>query len=150
MRFLENCKTYLRSDNHSILPSKHMMLERRNLVQIRSMLVQTKFWRCFNVMSPLGHPWEFWFDCVLRPIDSEVILRQHPHLLALAKDGKIGFNTFPTGKWTPGRCVAVHYTNAAPRQLREFWFSILHAYLTLRDQQKLRALSSPMNRVHYA
>ena len=30
------------------------------------------------------------FVCVLRPIDSEVIKRRHPHLLSLAKDVKLG------------------------------------------------------------
>ena len=54
--------------------------------------------------------------CVLHPIDSEVILRRHPHLLSLAKDMKLDFYTFPTGNQTPGRRVAVHYTNTAPRQ----------------------------------
>ena len=55
--------------------------------------------------------------CVLRPIDSEVIKRRHPHLLSLAKDEKLGKYTVPTGNRTPGRRVAVHYYTAAPRQL---------------------------------
>ena len=46
--------------------------------------------------------------CVLRPIDSEVILRWHPHLLSLVKDMKLGKYTVPTGNRTPGRRVAVH------------------------------------------
>ena len=45
--------------------------------------------------------------------------RQRGHLLSLAKDVKLGFNTVPTGNWTPGRRVAVYYTTAAPRQLRK-------------------------------
>ena len=56
--------------------------------------------------------------CVLRLIDSEVIYRQHPHLLSLARDVKLGFYTVPTGNRTPGRHVAVHYTTAAPHLLR--------------------------------
>ena len=35
--------------------------------------------------------------CVLRPIDSEVILRRHPHLLSLANDVKLGFYIVPIG-----------------------------------------------------
>ena len=50
---------------------------------------------------------------VLRPIDSEVIQRWHPHLLSLAKDVKLGFYTVPTRNRTPGRRLAVHYTTAA-------------------------------------
>ena len=42
--------------------------------------------------------------CVLRPIDSEVIWRRHPHLLSLAKDIMLGFYTVPTGNRT--RAVA--------------------------------------------
>ena len=34
------------------------------------------------------------------------------------KDMKLGISTVPTGNRTPGRRVAVHYTTAAPRQLR--------------------------------
>ena len=34
--------------------------------------------------------------CVLRPVDSEVISRRHPHSLSLAKDMKLGFYTVPT------------------------------------------------------
>ena len=30
---------------------------------------------------------------------------------------KLGFYTVPNGNRTPGRCVTVHYTTAAPRQL---------------------------------
>ena len=56
-------------------------------------------------------------DCVLHPIDSELIKRRHPHLLSLAKDMKLGFYTVPTRNRTPGCRVAVHYTTAAPRQL---------------------------------
>ena len=56
--------------------------------------------------------------CVLHPIESEVIQRPHPHLLSLAKDVKLGKYTVPTGNRTPGRCVAVHYTTAAPCQLQ--------------------------------
>ena len=37
------------------------------------------------------------------------------HLLSLAKDVKLGFNTVPTG--TLGCRVAIHSTTAAPRQL---------------------------------
>ena len=48
----------------------------------------------------------------LRHIDSDVIQRQHPHLLSLAKDVKLGFYIVPTGNRTPGRRVAVHYTTA--------------------------------------
>ena len=55
--------------------------------------------------------------CVLRPIDSVVIWRRHPHLLSLAKDMKLGFYTFRTGNRTLGRRMAVHYTTTAPRQL---------------------------------
>ena len=40
-----------------------------------------------------------------------------PHLLSLAKDVKLSFYTLPTGNRTLARCVAVHYTTAAPRQL---------------------------------
>ena len=50
--------------------------------------------------------------CVLRHID-EVIYRWHPHLLSLAKDVKLGFNTVPTGNRTPGHRVAVHYTTVS-------------------------------------
>ena len=55
--------------------------------------------------------------CVLRPINSEVIQRQHPHLLSLAKDVKLGLYTIPAANPTPGRHMAVYYTTAAPRQL---------------------------------
>ena len=55
--------------------------------------------------------------CVLRPIDSEVIQRRHPHFLSLAKDVKDGFYTVPIRNQTPGRCVTVHYTTAVPLQL---------------------------------
>ena len=44
-------------------------------------------------------------------------LETAPHLLSLAKDVKLGKYTFPTGNRTPGRCVAVHYATAAPRNL---------------------------------
>ena len=43
--------------------------------------------------------------CVLRPNDSEVIQRRHPHLLSLANDVKLGFYTVPTGNRTQGRRV---------------------------------------------
>ena len=56
------------------------------------------------------------FVCVLRPINSEVIYRRHPHLLSLPKDVKLDFYIVFIGYRTPGR-VAVHYTTAAPRQL---------------------------------
>ena len=49
------------------------------------------------------------FGCVLRPINSEVIERLHPHLLSLANDVKPGKYTIPTGNLTPGCCMAVHY-----------------------------------------
>ena len=49
--------------------------------------------------------------CVLRPIDNEVISMQHPHLLSLAKDVKLG--RYPTGNHTLGGRVAVHYVTAA-------------------------------------
>ena len=52
----------------------------------------------------------------LTSIDGEVILRQHPHLLSLSKDVKLGFYTLPHWNRTPGRRVAVLYTIAAPRQ----------------------------------
>ena len=55
--------------------------------------------------------------CLLRPIDSEVIWRRHPHLLSLAKDVKFGFYTVPTGNRTLGRCLVVHHTTAVLRQL---------------------------------
>ena len=55
--------------------------------------------------------------CVLRPIDSEVIYRWHPHLLSLAKDVKLGFTPVPTENRNPERPLAVHYTTAAPRHL---------------------------------
>ena len=55
--------------------------------------------------------------CVSRPIDNEVIYRRHPHLLSIAKDVKLGFNTVPTGNRTQGRRMAVHYTTAALCQL---------------------------------
>ena len=45
--------------------------------------------------------------CVLRPINSKVILRRHPYLLSLAKDAKLGFYTVSTGNRTPGCRVAV-------------------------------------------
>ena len=51
--------------------------------------------------------------CVLRPIDNEVIKRQHPHLLSLAKDVKLGFYTVRT----PGRRVAVHSATAAQKMI---------------------------------
>ena len=57
------------------------------------------------------------FVCVLRPFNSEVIQRRHPHLLSLAKDVKFGKYTVPTGNRTPGRRVAVHYATSAPRKL---------------------------------
>ena len=41
--------------------------------------------------------------CVLRHIDSEVIKRWHPHLLSLAKDVKLGFNTVPKPRAVPNR-----------------------------------------------
>ena len=44
-------------------------------------------------------------------------LETAPHLLSLAKDVKLGFYTVATGNRTLGRCMAVHYTTAAPRQL---------------------------------
>ena len=56
--------------------------------------------------------------CVLRPIDSEVIKRRHPHLLSLAKDVMLDFYTVPIAIRTPGHRVAVHYTTAAPRKFR--------------------------------
>ena len=58
------------------------------------------------------------FVYVLRPFNSEVIQRRHPHLLSLAKDVKLGKYTVPTGNQTPGRRVAVHYATAAPRKLQ--------------------------------
>ena len=61
--------------------------------------------------------------CVLRPIDSEVIQRRHPHLLSLAKDVKLGFYTVPSGNQTPGRHVAVHYTTAAPCQPHQLFIT---------------------------
>ena len=57
------------------------------------------------------------FVCVLRPFNSEVISRRHPHLLSPAKDVKLGKYTVPTGNRTPGRRMAVHYATAAPRKL---------------------------------
>ena len=62
----------------------------------------------------------FLVGCVLRPINSEVILRRHPHSLSLVKDVKLGKYTVPTENLTPGRRVAVHYTTAAPRKLLLF------------------------------
>ena len=59
----------------------------------------------------------FFCVCVLRPINSEVILRRHPHLLPLAKDVKFGKYTVPTRIRTPGCRVAVHYATATPRKL---------------------------------
>ena len=59
--------------------------------------------------------------CVLRPIDSEVIQRQQPHLLSLAKDVNLNFYTVPIGNRTLGHCFAVHYTTAVPR----FWIMII-------------------------
>ena len=56
-------------------------------------------WLCFMSHRQRGH------------------LETAPHLLSLPKDVKLGFYTVPTGNRTPGRCVAVHYTTAAPRQL---------------------------------
>ena len=35
--------------------------------------------------------------CVLRPIDSEVIYRRHPHLLSFAKDVKLRLTPSPSG-----------------------------------------------------
>ena len=55
--------------------------------------------------------------CVLRHIDSEVIKRWQPHLLSLAKDVKLGFNTVPNGTQTPGRRMVVLYTTAVTHQL---------------------------------
>ena len=46
--------------------------------------------------------------------------RRRPHLLSLAKDVKLGFYTVATGNRTPGRCMAVHHTTAAPRQLHPY------------------------------
>ena len=57
------------------------------------------------------------YVCVLRPFNSEVIERRHPHLLSLAKDVKLGKYTVPTGNRTSGSRVAVHYATAAPRKL---------------------------------
>ena len=55
---------------------------------------------------------------------TKIIKRQHPHLLSSANDVKLGFYTVPTEKPTPGRCVAVHYTTAAPPKLHH---KLLHA-----------------------
>ena len=38
--------------------------------------------------------------------------------MSLAKDVKVGFYIVPTENLTPGLSAAVHYTTAAPRQLR--------------------------------
>ena len=54
-------------------------------------------WFCFTSHRQRGH------------------LEMAPHLLSLAKDVKLGFNT---GNRTPGRRVAVHYTTTAPRHLQ--------------------------------
>ena len=56
-------------------------------------------WLCFTSHRQRGH------------------LDRHPHLLSLVKDLKLGKYTVPTGNRTPGRRVAVHYANAAPRKL---------------------------------
>ena len=40
-----------------------------------------------------------------------------PHLVSLAKDVKLDKYTVPTGDWTPGRRMAVHYVIAALRKL---------------------------------
>ena len=44
-------------------------------------------------------------------------LETAPHLLSLAKDVKLDKFTVPTGNWTPGRRMAVHYVTAALRKL---------------------------------
>ena len=82
----------------------------------------------WNVASQIRHMatyagtlYSWLVGCVLRPINSEIISRRHPHLLSLAKDVKLGFYTVPTGNRTPGRRVAVHYTTAAPRQLHTLY-----------------------------
>ena len=44
--------------------------------------------------------------------------------MSLAKDVKLDKYTVPTGNWTPGRRMAVHYITAALRKLHwDFWKS---------------------------
>ena len=50
--------------------------------------------------------------------------RRHPHLLSLAKDVKLDKYTVPTGNWTPGRRMAVHYVAAALRKLHWLLYNI--------------------------
>ena len=64
--------------------------------------------------------------CVLRPIDSEVIKRRHPHLLSLPNDVKLGKYTVPTENRNPGHRVAVHYATAAPYKLHQKLIQFMH------------------------
>ena len=55
--------------------------------------------------------------CVYVPSTARSFRDGNPHSLSLAKDVKLCIYTVPTRNQTPGRCVAVQYITAAPRQL---------------------------------
>ena len=48
-----------------------------------------------------------------------LILITAPSFTVPCEGREARFYTVPTGNRTPGRCVAVHYTTAAPRQLHQ-------------------------------
>ena len=73
-----------------------------------------------------------------------------PHLLSLAKDVKLDKYTVPTGNWTPGRRMAVHYVTAALRKLRASYGSqLIFSFSSLKISFPVSPLNCILcNRIH--